>query len=132
MRTAAIAAIQNIKMACQLKWTNRVNPGPTEQPQRYLSVWQLSGKITFRQTRRQLAEFFRGRSRLLVESDRHFPVEEGLIVQHGDGLDRLNGVVELDDGVAAGLSVFVSVQLGCHHTTGQAEHFSKLLLVNRV
>ena len=33
--TAAIAAIQNIKMACQLKWTNRVNPGPTEQPQRY-------------------------------------------------------------------------------------------------
>ena len=34
--TAAIAAIQNIKMACQLKWTNRVNPGPTEQPLRYL------------------------------------------------------------------------------------------------
>ena len=32
--TAAIAAIQNIKMACQLKWTNRVNPGRTEQPLR--------------------------------------------------------------------------------------------------
>lgn len=89
-------------------------------------------KITFRQTRRQLAEFFRGRSRLLVESDRHFSVKEGLVVQHGDGLDRLDGVVELDDGVAARLSVFVSVQLGCHNTPGQAEHFSKLLLVNRV
>ena len=38
--TAAIAAIQNIKMACQLKWTNRVNPGRTEQPLWYsFRVW---------------------------------------------------------------------------------------------
>ena len=89
-------------------------------------------KITFGETGWQLAEFFRGRTRLFVESDRHFSVEECLVVQHGDGLHCLHGMVELDHGVAAGLAVFVAVQLCRYHSPSKTEYFSQFLLINRV
>ena len=64
--------------------------------------------------------------------DCHFPVEESLVVEHGDGLDRLDRVVELDDCVSSRLSLFVPVKLGHHHASRQTENLTKLLLVNRV
>ena len=61
-----------------------------------------------------------------------FNVIYRLIVQHGDGLNGLDRMVELDDGVAAGLAVLVATQLDGDDSSGQTENFAKLLLVDSV
>ena len=55
-----------------------------------------------------------------------------LIVEHGDGLDGLDRVVELDDGVAARLPFLVPAELDGDAAAGKAEDLAHLLLVDGV
>ena len=55
-----------------------------------------------------------------------------MVVEHRDGLNSLNGMVVLDDGVSAGLALLVTAQLDGDAPACQAEHLAKLLFVNGV
>merc|ERR1719211_838875 len=65
----------------------------------------------------------------LIKSHAKLPVKELLIVQHGDGLDRLDRMIIDNNGKASRLPLLVPLELHSNYSTCQAEYLLQLSLI---
>merc|ERR550519_2592206 len=99
------------------------SPRTKPHPNALQSLWQSIGL-------KSLSVLPRTVLRELVVPDLHGVVEQLLVVEHRNGLDRLHRVVKSDEGKPPGFPLFIPDEFTAHDPAGHAEHLPQLLLVN--